>query len=116
MTPMGVIFRSAFTAQRIAHTLGRLGYLEHRHGGYVPGSRLLDRTFDYLRANPLVGRAIPILTELRRNVMERVDMSLFEDLTLLYAIRLQSKRIHPASTAGRVTQRPSKGMEQSFGP
>jgi len=79
-------------AQRIAHTLRNLGYLEHKAGGYVPGSRVLDRTFDYLRSNPLVGRAIPILTELRRNVMERVDMSLFEDLTLLYAVRLQSKR------------------------
>ena len=79
-------------AQRIAHTLNRLGYLEQRPGGYVPGRRLLDRTFDYLRSNPLVSQAIPILTELRRNVMERVDMSLFDDLTMQYVVRLQSKR------------------------
>jgi IclR family pca regulon transcriptional regulator len=78
--------------QRVAHTLNRLGYLEQKPGGYVPGSRLLERTFDYLRSNPLVSRAIPILTELRRDVMERVDMSLFDDLSLLYAVRLQSKR------------------------
>ena len=78
--------------QRLAHTLHRLGYLEQKPGGYAPGSRLLERTFDYLRSNPLVSRAIPILTELRRDVMERVDMSLFDDLTLLYAVRLQSKR------------------------
>jgi IclR family transcriptional regulator, pca regulon regulatory protein len=79
-------------AQRIAYTLKRLGYLEQRPGGFVPGRRLLDRTFDCLRSNPLVSQAIPILTELRRSVMERVDMSLFDDLTMLYVVRLQSKR------------------------
>lgn len=79
-------------AQRIVHTLLRLGYLEQRVGGYAPSHRIMERTFDYLRSSPLVSRAIPILTELRRNVMERVDMSLFDDLTLMYAVRLQSKR------------------------
>lgn len=79
-------------AQRIAHTLSRLGYLEQGNGGLVPGRRLLERSFDYLRANPLIGRAIPILTELRRSVKERVDLSLFDDLTMLYLVRLQSKR------------------------
>lgn len=79
-------------AQRVAHTLSRLGYLEQVNGGLVPGRRLLERGFDYLRTNPLVERAIPILTDLRRNVQERVDLSLFDDLTMLYLVRLQSKR------------------------
>ena len=79
-------------AQRMAHTLGKLGYLEQSSGGLVPGRRLLERSFDYLRTNPIVSRAIPILTELRRNVQERVDLSLFDDLSMLYLIRLQSKR------------------------
>jgi IclR family pca regulon transcriptional regulator len=79
-------------AQRMAHTLGKLGYLEQGNGGFVPGRRLLERSFDYLRTNPLVGRSIPILTELRRNVKERVDLSLFSDLSMLYLVRLQSKR------------------------
>lgn len=78
--------------QRVAHTLGKLGYLEQVNGGLVPGRRILDRTFDYLRSNALVSRAMPILTELRRNVQERVDLSLFDDLTMLYLVRLQSKR------------------------
>ena len=79
-------------AQRLAHTLGQLGYLEQGNSGLVPGRRLLERGFDYLRTNPLVGRAIPIIAELRRNVQERVDLSLFDDLTMLYLVRLQSKR------------------------
>lgn len=79
-------------AQRLSHTLSQLGYLEQGNGGLVPGRRLLERSFDYLRANPLVGRAIPVVSDLRRSVQERVDLSLFDDLTLLYLARLQSKR------------------------
>ncbi|MFC7554935.1 helix-turn-helix domain-containing protein [Pseudoroseomonas wenyumeiae] len=45
-------------AQRIAHTLQVLGYLE-RGAGLVPGKRLLDRSFDALRMNLLVQRATP---------------------------------------------------------
>ena len=79
-------------AQRLSHTLGQLGYLEQGSGGLVPGRRLLERSFDYLRSHPLVSRAIPIIAELRRDVQERVDLSLFDDTTMLYLARLQSKR------------------------
>lgn len=79
-------------AQRLSHTLAQLGYLEQGSGGLVPGRRLLERSFDYLRANPLVGRAIPVVSDLRRSVQERVDLSLFDGLTLLYLARMQSKR------------------------
>lgn len=79
-------------AQRLVHTLLKLGYLERVPGGVVPGRKLLDRSFDYLRATPLVNRAIPILADLRRAVQERVDLSLFDDLSMLYLVRMQSKR------------------------
>lgn len=81
-------------AQRIAHTFQVLGYLERSTAGpgLVPGKRLLDRSFDCLRMNPLVERATPVLQELRRNVRERVDLSLFDDTSMIYAVRLQSKR------------------------
>lgn len=90
-------------AQRAAQTLLCLGYLERSpDGGLMPGRRLLDRAFDYLRSNPLIERATPILIELRKNCGERVDFSLFDDLTILYAIRLQSKReTFFATLAGR---------------
>jgi len=87
-------------AQRICHTLLALNYLERDAAdtGFVPGKRLLERSFDYLRYNPLIERAIPILIELRKNVQERVDLSLFDDLSVIYAYRLQSKRDSFAAT------------------
>ncbi len=90
-------------AQRIAQTLLSRGYIERsRDGGLVPGRRILDRSFDYLRANPMIERAMPILTELRKVTNERVDLSLLDDLSTIYAVRLQSKReTFYATLAGR---------------
>ncbi|MDZ4311523.1 MAG: IclR family transcriptional regulator C-terminal domain-containing protein [Cypionkella sp.] len=81
-------------AQRIVHTFRKLGYLTLAEDGR--GFRLdlpiLDLTHDYLRMNPLVRRASPVLLELRRNVRERVDLSLFDGQRMVYAARMQSKR------------------------
>ena len=80
-------------AQRIAHTFVKRGYLEHaRDGGLLPGRRILDRSFDYLRLNGLVERAVPLIIELRRVTNERVDLSLYDRTQIVYAARLQSKR------------------------
>lgn len=80
-------------AQRIGQTLLSRGYLERADNGRLTlGRRLLDRSFDYLRANPLIERATPVLIDLRKRADERVDLSLFDDTTTIYAIRLQSKR------------------------
>lgn len=79
-------------AQRLTHTLIALGYLEREPAGVRLGARNLERAFDYLRASQLVGRAVPIMADLRREVRERVDLSLFDDDTLLYLVRMQSKR------------------------
>ncbi len=86
------IDRSA--AQRIVHTLRTLGYItrDEEDRGFLPGVRILDHTLDFLRMNPLVQRATPILLELRRNVRERVDLSLFDGQRVVYAARMQSKR------------------------
>lgn len=82
------------TVQRMVFTLVHKGYL--RKGidgrGYCLGPNVLDRSFDFLRAWPLVERAMPVLDELRQASQERVDLSLFDDLTICYAIRRQSKR------------------------
>lgn len=82
------------TAQRMAHTLATLGYLERgpQGKGLMLGKKLLDRSFDFLRGQGLVERATPVLAELQRQTGERVDLSLFDDLTLIYALRRQSKR------------------------
>lgn len=79
--------------QRAVHTLQRLGYMEQRpRGGFAPGRKLLDRSFDYQRSEPLFERAMPVLIELQRAVGERVDLTVFDDLTMLYVFRLQSRR------------------------
>lgn len=86
------IDRSA--AQRIVHTLRQLGYLRRatEKGGFLPGIRILDHTLDYLSLNPVIRNATPVLLELRRNAQERVDLSLFDDVRVVYAARMQSKR------------------------
>lgn len=81
-------------AQRSTHTLVELGYLEKcpRTKRFCLGKRCLDLTFNFLRAHPLVEAATPTLVELRRNCGERVNLSLFDGATLIYAIRQQGKR------------------------
>ncbi len=78
--------------QRIVHTLIQLGYLDRQQDGVALGRKLLDRSFDYLRSNPIVQLAVPVLADLRRTIQERVDLSLFDDLTMHYVVRMQSKR------------------------
>lgn len=81
-------------AQRIVHTLRSLGYIQRdtEDRGFLPGIRIMDHTLDYLRLNPLIQRATPVLLELRRNIRERVDLSLFDGQRVVYAARMQSKR------------------------
>lgn len=85
------IDRSA--AQRIIHSLMKLDMLSRdpEDRGYLPGMRVLDMTHDLLRLNPMLQRANPILLQLRRRVRERVDLSLFDDVRVIYALRMPSK-------------------------
>jgi DNA-binding IclR family transcriptional regulator len=76
-------------AQRLANTLVALGYLERSDNGLRPGKRILDRAYDYLRTNPLIGRSYAVLAELRRESEERVALSLHDDLTMVYAVRME---------------------------
>lgn len=86
--------------QRLVFTLRHLGYVtrDPDDTGYVPGLRILDHSLDFLRLNPVVVKATPVLLELRRQVRERVDLSLWDGLRLVYASRLQSKREILSST------------------
>lgn len=86
------IDRSA--AQRLVHTLMQLGYIRRSADdrGYLPGIRLLDHTLDLLRLDPVVQKATPVLLELRKSLRERVDLSLYDETRLIYALRMQSKR------------------------
>lgn len=78
--------------QRIVHTLVQIGYLDRQQDGVALGRKLLDRSFDYLRSNPIIQQSVPVLADLRRTIQERVDLSLFDDITMHYVVRMQSKR------------------------
>lgn len=59
-------------AQRIGQTLLARGYLERADsGGLTLGRRLLDRSFDYLRSNPLIETPIQNVC---RQTMRRVEI------------------------------------------
>ena len=78
---------------RVVQTLLYRGYLtEGGAPGYALGSRVMDLTFEYLRSHPYVIRAAPVMAELRRTLGERVDFSLFEYTSIIYALRMQSRR------------------------
>lgn len=92
------------TTQRMTHTLVTLGYLERGAGGkgYTPGKKILQRSFDYMRSVPLLERATPLIAEMQRETSERVELSLFDDLYIIFALRRQTKRQTFSSTlAGR---------------
>lgn len=80
--------------QRATYTLRENGYLEQdpKTRRFCLGRRVMDLSFQFLRTHPLIDRATPILVDLRRSTNERVDLSLVDGLSLLYVVRLQSKR------------------------
>ncbi len=81
-------------AQRMTYTLVMLGYLERGPNGrgFVLGKKILERTFDYLRNVPLLERATPLIVDVQKESGERVELSLFDDLTIIFALRRQTKR------------------------
>jgi IclR family transcriptional regulator, pca regulon regulatory protein len=81
-------------AQRFTHTLVQLGYLEKcpETKRFALGKKVLELSFNYLRANRLVAAASPVLIELQKTCGQRVNLSLFDDTSIIYAIRQLSKR------------------------
>jgi len=81
------------SAQRVAHTLAALGWLEKdpatRRFSLAP--RVLDLAYNYLRQDPLVAAATPVLVQMRRETGERVSLSLLDDTSLIYAVRLEAR-------------------------
>ncbi|MDF1608638.1 IclR family transcriptional regulator [Hoeflea sp. YIM 152468] len=81
------------TVQRLSYTLVQLGYLERgSNRTYGIGRKFLEHAFEFLRNSPVVQRASPVLMQLQAETGERVDVSLFNDLTMIYALRRQTKR------------------------
>jgi IclR family transcriptional regulator, pca regulon regulatory protein len=92
------------SAQRLAHTLLGLGYLERQDTGLRPGRRLLERAADFSRWDRLTQLALPVLGELNRQRQEAVDISRFEGTSMIYLARLHSlhRAFHPQIVGMRV--------------
>lgn len=81
-------------AQRFAHTLHALGYLDRNESArkYRLSRRALGLAYAYLRSDPLIEVATPYLADLRQNCHQRVDLSVLDGDDILYIVRLQSRR------------------------
>jgi DNA-binding IclR family transcriptional regulator len=81
-------------AQRATYTLRESGSLAQNADTrrYSLGQRVLDLSYHYLRNDPLLERAAPVLMELRRAAKERVDLSIIDGVMLQYILRLPSKQ------------------------
>ncbi|MCR0985614.1 IclR family transcriptional regulator [Roseomonas populi] len=90
--------------QRLVHTLLGLGYLERDESGLRPGRRLLERASDHLRWDRLAQLALPVLGEMNQQRKEAVDLSRFEGVSMIYLLRLHSRRraFHPQIIGMRV--------------
>lgn len=84
------------TVQRFTYTLKQMGYLEQDPSTrrYALGRRVLDLSYGFLNSHTLTARAAPVLVDIRQAIQERIDLSIPDDTSLLYVIRMQAKREH----------------------
>ena len=95
---------SKSAAQRFAHTLERLGYLDKnpRTRSLRPSLRVLTLGTGYLRSNPMVERATPLAIQASERCGERVNVSLVDGDDFVYIVRvLRRVTSHEATTVGR---------------
>ncbi len=97
--PMGIkelaehcgVNRSA--VQRIAHTWCELGYLQRAGGRRLALThKMVERGYDFLSMNPLVARATPHLVDARDRCGQNVNLSILDDVDIVYLARLPSHR------------------------
>lgn len=91
-------------AQRITHTLVRLGYLrkDERTRRYRLGTRILDFAYHYFHASPLYEVALPFVASARDDCRETVNVAELDGPEVVAVIRMPSLRLmNPTSTIGR---------------
>lgn len=92
------------TAQRFTHTLQTVGYLsKNSHTKrYSLSVKAMELAFSFLRNNSFIEMANPHLIDLCRVTEQRVSLSLFEDTSIIYVMRHQTKPdYYYSSLAGR---------------
>ncbi|MEZ0168087.1 IclR family transcriptional regulator [Microvirga sp. TS319] len=91
-------------AQRITHTLVRLGYLhkDERTRRYRLAVRMLDFAYHYFHASPLYEVAIPFVASARDDCRETINVAELDGPEVVAVIRMPSRRLmNPTSTIGR---------------
>lgn len=86
---------SMSAAQRFTHTLTKLGYLEKdtETKRFRLTVKVLDFGYHYTRSNVLVERAIPYLMHLSKTVEETVNLTVLDDLEIVFISRFMSRHV-----------------------
>lgn len=90
--------------QRVVYTLQHLGYLvkDEETKRYVISLKAMDLSFNYLRSERLVERAIPHIANLGEEIDESVHLSRIDGCDIIYLVRWpRGKQKYFASLPGR---------------
>lgn len=83
------------TAQRFAHTLQQLGYLnkDTRTRQYELSTNVLDLSYHFIRSSRLVDRAMPILLHLSKQTEETVNLTVLRGNEIVFVTRFLSRHL-----------------------
>lgn len=97
--PLAEIARAAgldrSAAQRLVYTLEVLGYLRRVHGtrNYALTSKLLQFSYNYLRANELIEKASPYLLEISRSIGETTNLQELDGHEIVFVARFPGRHL-----------------------
>ena len=82
-------------AQRLVYTLEVLGYLRRVHGtrNYALTSKLLQFSYNYLRANELIDKAAPYLLDISRDIGETTNLQELDGHEIVFVARFPGRHL-----------------------
>ena len=82
-------------AQRLVYTLETLGYLRRVHGtrNYALSPKLLQFSYNYLRANELIEKASPYLLDISRSVGETANLQELDGHEIVFVARFPGRHL-----------------------
>ncbi|RAK25765.1 IclR family transcriptional regulator [Falsochrobactrum ovis] len=83
------------TAQRFAHTLHELGYLDKNPQSrqYELSIKALDLAYHFIGSSKLVDRAMPILQHLSKQTEETVNLTVLDNHEIVFVTRFLSRHL-----------------------
>lgn len=83
------------TAQRFAHTLHQLGYLNKhpQNRQYELSIKALDLAYHFIGSSKLVDRAMPILQHLSKQTEETVNLTVLDGSEIVFVTRFLSRHL-----------------------